>query len=191
MSLKSSIDADKGDFQSAIQGFETIRNLAPNRHINLMQLAGTYTRNQQSDKALKLYDEIYKINQYSEVFIYKAMIYSEKNDTLNVWKELQKVDNQNFVNKIEMIRLIYGKHDNLQGLVKEFNRREKLDNKLVYIFNKQAYFEWAMAAFVTGDLPQSADQVFRYQFGNGLDINTARQNQQTVRNGENPIRFFE
>ena len=191
LSLKSSIDADKGDFQSAIQGFETVRNLAPNRHINLMQLAGIYTRNQQSDKALKLYDEIYKINQYSEVFIYKAMIYSERNDTLNVWKELQSVDNQNFVNKIEMIRLIYGKHNNLQGLVKEFNRREKSDSRLVYIFNKQAYFEWAMAAFITGALPQSADQVFRYQFGNGLDINTARQNQQAVRNGESPIRFFE
>ena len=168
-----------------------VKQLAPKRHINLMQLSGIYTRNQQSDKALKLYDEIYKINQYSEVFIYKAMIYSERNDTLMVWKELQKVDNQNFVNKIEMIRYIYGKHNNLQGLVDEFNRREKLDNKLAYKFTKQAYFEWAMAAFVTGNLTQSADQVFRYQFGNGLDINTARINQKAVRNGRSPAEYFQ
>ena len=191
LSLKSSIDADKRDFQSAIQGFEKVRNLAPNRHINLMQLAGVYTRNQQSDKALKLYEEIYKINQYSEVFIYKAVIYSERNDTVNVWKELQSVDNQNFVNRIEMIRLIYGKHNNLQGLVKEFNRREKSDSRLGYIFNKQAYFEWAMAAFITGDLPQSADQVFKYQFGNGMDMNTARKSQDAVRNGRSPVEYFE
>lgn len=191
LSLKSSIDADKGDFLSAIQGFETVKQLAPNRHINLMQLAGIYTRNQQFDKALKLYDEIYGINKYSEIFIYKAMIYSERNDTLKACKELQKVDNQNFINKTEMIRLIYGKHNNLQELVNEFNRREKLDEKLVYGFTKQAYFEWAMAAFVTGNLAQSADQVFRYQYGNGLDINTARMNQEAVRNGRSPAEYFQ
>ena len=191
LSLKSSIDADKGDFNSATQGFETVRNLAPNRHINLMQLAGIYTRNQATDKALKLYDEIYKINKYSEVFIYKAMIYSERNDTLKVWKELQNIDNQEFIQKIEMIRFIYGKHNNLKGFVREFDRREKQTSSLPNKYTKQYYFEWAMAAFVTGNLTQSADQVFRYQFGNGMDINTARKNQELVRNGKSPAEYFQ
>ena len=121
------------------------------------------------------------------------MIYSEKNDTLNVWKELQKVDNKNFIQKIEMIRFIYGKHNNLQGLVREFNRREKLNPKLAYQFTKQTYFEWAMAAYVTGDLQQSADQVFRYLclFGNGMDVNTTRQHREAVRNGRSPAEYFQ
>lgn len=191
LSIKSFIDADKGDFISAIQGFEKVKKMAPNRHINLMQLAVIYTRNQQSDKALKLYDEIYRINKYSEVFIYKAMIYSERNDTLNIWKALQKVDNEDFIQKIEMIRYIYGKHNNLQGMVNEFDRKEKLDIRFDSMFTKQAYFEWAMAAFVTGNLAQSADQVFKYQFGHGLDMKTARKNQNAVRNGESPAEYFQ
>jgi tetratricopeptide (TPR) repeat protein len=156
-----------------------------------MQLAGVYTRNQQLEKALKLYDEIYKINQNSEALIYKSLIYSEINDTVNVWKELQKVDDKVFIQKIEMIRFVYGKHSNLQGLVKDFNRREKVNPKLVYQFNKQAYFEWAMAAFVTGDLPQSADQVFRYLYGNGVEMSSARQSQEAVRNGRSPAEYFQ
>ena len=191
LSLKSSIEADRGDFNSAIQGFETVKMLAPNRHINLMQLAIIYTRNQQTDIALKLYDEIYKINKYSEVFIYTAMIYSDRNDTLSVWKELQNIENQIFIQKIEMIRFLYGKHNNLQGLVREFELREKQIPSLPNQYTKQYYFEWAMAAFVTGNLPQSADQVFRYQFGNGTDINTARKNQELVRKGRSPAEYFQ
>jgi O-antigen ligase/tetratricopeptide (TPR) repeat protein len=191
LSLKSSIDADKGDFNSAIKGFETVKSLAPNRHINLMQLAGIYTRNQATDNALKLYDEIYKINKYSEVFIYKAMIYSERNDTLKVWEELQSIDNQVFIQKIEMIRFIYGKHNNLQRFVNEFDRREKQTPTLPNQYTKQYYFEWAMAAFVTGNFNQSANQIFRYQFGNGMDINTARKNQKLVRNGKSPAEYFQ
>ena len=76
-------------------------------------------------------------------------------------------------------------------MVKEFNRREKSDSRLSYIFTKQAYYEWAMAAFITGDFPQSADQVFRYQYGNGLDINIARHNQEAVRNGRSPAEYFQ
>jgi O-antigen ligase/tetratricopeptide (TPR) repeat protein len=191
LSIKSSIDADRGDFIEAIKGFEKVQNLAPNRHINLMQLAGVYTRNQQPEKALKLYDEIFKINQNSEVLIYKSLIYSEINDTVNVWKELQKVDDKVFIQKIEMIRFIYGKHNNLQGLVKEFNRREKVNQKLGYLLTKQAYFEWAMAAFVTGDLGQSADQVFRYLYSNGVEMNAARQVQALVKNGRSPAEYFQ
>ena len=191
LSIKSSIEGDRGNFTEAIKGFEKVQTLAPNRHINLMQLAGAYTRNQQPEKALKLYDNIYKINQNSEALIYKSLIYSEMNDTVNVWKELQKVDDKVFIQKIEMIRFVYGKHNNLQGLVKDFNRREKLNPRLVYQFNKQAYFEWAMAAFVTGDLPQSADQVFRYLYGNGVEMSSARQSQEAVRNGRSPAEYFE
>lgn len=191
LSIQSSINADRGAFNEAITGFEKVQTLAPKRHINLMQLAGVYTRNQQTEKALKLYDDIYKINGHGEVFIFKSMIYSEKNDTLNVWKELQKVDNKNFIQKIEMIRFIYGKHNNLQGLVREFNRREKQTTKLAYQFTKQTYFEWAMAAYVTGNLRQSADQVFRYLYGNGVDINTARQSQEAVKNGRSPAEYFQ
>ena len=191
LSIKSSIEGDRGNFTEAIKGFEKVKELAPKRHINLMQLAGAYTRNQQPEKALKLYDDIYKINQNSETLIYKSLIFSEISDTLSVWKELQKVDDKVFIQKIEMIRFVYGKHINLQGLVKEFNRREKANPKLVYQFNKQAYFEWAMAAFVTGDLPQSANQVFRYLYGNGVEMSSARQSQEAVRNGRSPAEFFE
>jgi O-antigen ligase len=191
LSIKSSIEGDRGNFTEAIKGFEKVQTLAPKRHINLMQLARAYSQNQQPEKALKLYDDIYKINQNSEALIYKSLIYSEMNDTLNVWKELQKVDDKVFIQKIEMIRLVYGKHNNLKGLVKEFNRREKINPKLSYLFNKQAYFEWAMAAFVTGDLPQSADQVFRYLYGNGIEINAARQIQESVKNGRNPVEYFQ
>lgn len=191
LSIKSSIECDRGDFTKAINGFEKVQTLAPNRHINLMQLAGVYTRNQQIEKALKLYDDIYKINQNSEALIYKSLIYSEMNDTLNVWQELQKVDDKVFIQKIEMIRFVYGKHNNLLGLVKDFNRREKINPKLAYQFTKQAYFEWAMAAFVTGDLKQSADQVFRYLYGNGVEINSARQIQEAVRNGRSPAEYFQ
>ena len=191
LSIKSSIEGDRGDFKEAIKGFEKVKELAPNRHINLMQLAGVYTRNQQIEKALKLYDDIYKINQNSEALIYKSLIYSEMNDTINVWKELQKVDDKVFIQKIEMIRFIYGKHTNLQGLVTEFNRREKINSKLGYLLNKQAYFEWAMAAFVTGDLQQSANQVFRYMYGNGTGINSIRKCQDLVRNGQSPAEYFQ
>jgi O-antigen ligase/tetratricopeptide (TPR) repeat protein len=191
LSIKSSIEGDRGDFTEAIKGFEKVKELAPKRHINLMQLAGVYTRNQQPEKALKLYDNIYKINQNSEALIYKSLIYSEMNDTVSVWKELQKVDDKVFIQKIEMIRFVYGKHSNLQGLVKEFNLREKVNPKLAYQFTKQAYFEWAMAAFVTGDLKQSADQVFRYLYGNGVEMSSARQSQEAVRNGRSPAEYFE
>ncbi len=191
LSIKSSIEGDRVNFTEAIKGFEKVKELAPNRHINLMQLAGVYTRNQQPEKALKLYDNIYKINQNSEALIYKSLIYSEMNDTINVWKELQKVDDKVFIQKIEMIRFVYGKHSNLQGLVKEFNLREKVNPKLAYQFTKQAYFEWAMAAFVTGDLKQSADQVFRYLYGNGVEISSARQSQEAVKNGRSPAEYFE
>lgn len=191
LSIKSSIESDRGNFMEAIKGFERVRELAPKRHINLMQLAGVYARNQQPEKALKLYDKIYKINQNSEALIYKSLIYSEMNDTLNVWKELQKVDDKVFIQKIEMIRFVYGKHNNLQGLAKEFNRREKINPKLGYLLTKQAYFEWAMAAFVTGDLRQSADQVFRYLYGNGVEIGSARQSQEAVKNGRSPAEYFQ
>jgi O-antigen ligase/tetratricopeptide (TPR) repeat protein len=191
LSIKSSIESDRGNFTEAIKGFKKVQTLAPNRHINLMQLAGVYTRNQQPEKALKLYDDIYKINQNSESLIYKSLIYSEMNDTVNVWKELQKVDDKVFIQKIEMIRFVYGKHNNLKGLVKDFNRREKINPRLVYQFNKQAYFEWAMAAFVTGDLKQSADQVFRYVYGNGVEVSSARQSQEAVKNGRSPAEYFE
>jgi tetratricopeptide (TPR) repeat protein len=190
LSIKSSIDADKGDFNAAIEGFEKVRKLAPKRHINLMQLAGIYTRSQQPEKALKLYDEIYRINQYSEVFLFKAMIYSERNDTARVWKELQNIDNQVFIQKIEMIRFIFGKHNNLKRFVSEFDRREKQTPSLPNQYTKQYYFEWAMAAFVTGNFAQSANQIFRYQFGNGMDIITARKNQELVRNGKSPAEYF-
>jgi O-antigen ligase len=63
LSIKSSIESDRGNFVEAIKGFEKVRKLAPKRHINLMQLAGVYTRSGQPDKALKLYDDIYKINR--------------------------------------------------------------------------------------------------------------------------------
>ncbi|MDZ7900154.1 MAG: O-antigen ligase family protein [Arcicella sp.] len=191
LSIKSSIEADRGNFTEAINGFEKVQTLAPNRHINLMQLAGVYTRNQQLEKALNLYDDIYKINQNSEALFYKSLIYSDLNDTLNIWKSIQKMDDKVFIQKIEAVRLVYGKHNNLQGLVQEFNRREKVNPKLVYQFNKQAYFEWAMAAFVTGDLPQSADQVFRYLYGNGMVMSSARQSQEAVRNGRSPAEYFQ
>jgi O-antigen ligase/tetratricopeptide (TPR) repeat protein len=191
LSIKSSIEGDRGNFTEAIKGFKKVQTLAPNRHINLMQLAGVYTRNQQPEKALKLYDDIYKINQNSESLIYKSLIYSEMNDTVKVWNELQKVDDKVFIQKIEMIRFVYGKHNNLKGLVEDFNRRQMINPRLVYQFNKQAYFEWAMAAFVTGDLKQSAEQVFRYLYGNGVEINVARQSQEAVRNGRSPAEYFQ
>jgi O-antigen ligase/tetratricopeptide (TPR) repeat protein len=191
LSIKSSIEADKGNLINAIEGFEKVRELAPNRHINLMQLANVYTRNQQFEKALKLYDDIYKINQNRETLFYKSLIYSDLNDTVSVWKSIQKMDDKVFIQKIETVRFVYGKHNNLQGLVKEFNRRQKVNPKLVYQFNKQAYFEWAMAAFVMGDLPQSADQVFRYLYGNGMEINQAKQIQAAVRNGRSPAEYFQ
>jgi hypothetical protein len=48
-----------------------------------------------------------------------------------------------------------------------------------------------MAAFVTGNFTQSANQIFRYQFGNGMDIITARKNQELVRNGKSPAEYFQ
>lgn len=191
LSIKSSIEGDRGNFTEAVKGFEKVKELAPNRHINLMQLAGIYTRNQQPEKALKLYDDIYKINQNSEALIYKSLIYSTMNDTHHVWKELQQVDDKIFIQKIEMIRFVYGKHNNLKGLVKEFSRRNKVNPKLGYLLNKQAYFEWAMAAFVTGDLQQSADQVFRYLCWMGMKMSLARKYQNLVRNGQSPGEYFQ
>lgn len=190
LSIKSSIESDRGNFTEAIKGFEKVQTLAPNRHINLMQLAGIYTRNQQIEKALKLYDDIYKINQNSEALIYKSLIFSEMNDTLNVWQQLQQVDDKVFIQKIEMIRFMYGKHNNLQGLVNEFSHRNKVNPKLGYLLSKQAYFEWAMAAFVTGDLPQSADQVYRYLCWMGMKMSLARKYQDLVRNGQSPAEYF-
>ena len=191
LSIKSSIEGDRGNFSEAVKGFEKVQTLAPNRHINLMQLAGIYTRNQQPEKALKLYDNIYKINQNSEALIYKTLIYSEMNDTINLWKELQQLDDKVFIQKIEMIRFVYGKHNNLKGLVSEFSRRNKVNPKLGYILNKQAYFEWAMAAFVTGDLPESADQVYRYLSWMGMEMSAARKFQDLVRNGQSPAEYFQ
>ena len=191
LSIKSSIESDRGNFTEAIKGLEKVQILAPNRHINLMQLAGVYTRNQQPEKALKLYDNIYKINHNSEALIYKSLIYSEMNDTTNTWKEFQKLDDKVFIQKIEMIRFVYGKHNNLQGLVNEFSRRNKVNPKLGYILNKQAYFEWAMAAFVTGDLPQSADQVYRYLCWMGMEMSAARKFQDLVKNGQSPAEYFQ
>jgi O-antigen ligase/tetratricopeptide (TPR) repeat protein len=191
LSLKSSIESDKGDFVEAIKGFEKVRELAPKRHINLMQLAGVYNRSGQAQKALKLYDDIYKINQNSEALIYKILTYNDMNDTTSVWKEVQNIDDKVFVQKIETIRFIYGKHNNLQGLVKEFNRREKVNPKFGNLLTKQSYFEWAMAAFVTGDLPQSADQVFRFMCVNGVEMSAARQIQEVVRKGRSPAEYFQ
>jgi O-antigen ligase len=191
LSIKSSIEGDRGNFTEAIKGFERVQELAPKRHTNLMQLAGVYTRSGQFQNALKLYDDIYKINQNSEVLIYKILTYNDINDTSKVWKEVQNVDDKVFIQKIEMIRFIYGQHNNLQGFVQEFNRREKVNPKFGNLLTKQSYFEWAMAAFVTGDLLQSADQVFRFMCVNGVEMNTARQIQEAVRNGQSPAEYFE
>jgi tetratricopeptide (TPR) repeat protein len=191
LSIKSSIEGDRGNFTEAIKGFERVQELAPKRHTNLMQLAGVYTRSGQFQNALKLYDDIYKINQNSEVLIYKILTYNDMNDTSKVWKEVQNVDDKVFIQKIEMIRFIYGQHNNLQDFVQEFNRREKVNPKFGNLLTKQSYFEWAMAAFVTGDLLQSADQVFRFMCVNGVEMNTARQIQEAVRNGQSPAEYFE
>lgn len=46
-------------------------------------------------------------------------------------------------------------------------------------------------SFRNGDLKQSADQFFRYLYGNGVEINYLRQSQEAVRNGRSPAEYFE
>jgi O-antigen ligase/tetratricopeptide (TPR) repeat protein len=192
LSIKSSIDADRGDFTSAINGFEKVRTLAPKRHINLMQLANVYIRNNQFQKALNLYDEIYKINHYGEIYFFKSLIYSDLNDTANLFKSLQKIDSTSFFQKLRDVRFLYGKHQNLKGFVHEMDRREIASEKVRYTsaYPKEVYFEWAMAAYESHDIPKSAELVFRYIFGLGEKLSTAKQAQEAVLNGRNPAYFF-
>jgi tetratricopeptide (TPR) repeat protein len=192
LSIKSSIDANRGEFQNAISGYEEVKKLAPKRHINLMLLANVYIRNNQFQKALNLYDEIYKINHHEEIYFYKSLIYSDLNDTANLFKTLQKVDSSYFYQKLADIRFLYGRHQNLKGFVRELDRREIASEKVRYTtaYPKEIYFEWTMAAYESKDVPKTAELVFRYIYGLGEKLTTAKQAQKDVLNGKNPAEYF-
>ena len=192
LSIKSSTEADRGDFISAIKGFEKVRTLAPKRHINLMQLANVHIRNNQLQKALNLYNEIYKINHYGEIYFYKSLIYSDLNDTTNLFKAFQKIDSTTFFQKLADIRFLYGRHQNLKGFVHELDRREITSEKIRYTsaYPKAVYFEWAMAAYESKNIPKSAELVFRYIYGLGENLSKAKQAQEDVLNGKNPAEYF-
>ena len=192
LSFKSSIDADRRDFESAIRGYEEVKRLAPKRHVNLMLLANVYIRNNQPQKALNLYDEIYKINQHEEIPFYKSLIYSDLNDTTNLFKTLPKVDSTYFYQKLADIRFLYGKHQNLSGFVHELDRREIANEKVRYTtaYPKEVYFEWTMAAYESKDIRKAAELVFRYLAGLGVPFSEAEKAKEAVLNGKNPAEFF-
>lgn len=192
LTLKASIDADRGDFKNAISGYEEIKKLAPKRHINLMLLANVYLRSNQPQKALNLYDEIYKINHHEEVYFYKSLVYSDLNDTTNLFRTIQKIDSTYFYQKLADIRFLYGRHQNLKGFVREMDRRENATGKAKYTtaYPKEVYFEWTMAAYEAKDIPKSAELAFRYLAGLGVTFDKAEIAREEILNGKNPSNFF-
>ena len=192
LTLKASIDTDRGDFENSISGYEEVKKLAPKRHINLMLLANVYIRSNQPQKALNLYDEIYKINHHEEVYFYKSLVYSDLNDTTNLFRTIQKIGSTYFYQKLSDIHFLYGRHQNLKEFVREMDRRENSTGKAKYTnaYPKEVYFEWTMAAYETKDIPKSAELVFRYLAGLGVTFDKAKIAQEEVLNGKNPADFF-
>ena len=192
LTLKASIDADRGDFKNAIRSYEEVKKLAPKRHINLMLLANVYIRSNQPQEALNLYDEIYKINHHEEVYFYKSLVYSDLNDTTNLFRTIQKIDSTYFFQKLSDIRFLYGRHQNLKGFVRELDRRENATGKAKYTtaYPKEVYFEWTMAAYEAKDIYKSAELVFRYLAGLGVTFDKAEIAREEILNGKNPSNFF-
>jgi O-antigen ligase/tetratricopeptide (TPR) repeat protein len=192
LSLKSSIESDYGDLANAVKGFEEVKRIAPKRHINLMQLANVYIKSNQSQKALSLYDEAYKINHYGESYFFKSLLYSELNDTTNLFKTISQLDSTTFFQKLPDVRALYGKHQNLIGFVQEMDRREIASEKVRYTiaYSKEVYFMWTMAAYEAKDIRKSAELVFRYIYGLGEKLDTALQAQKDVLAGRNPVEYF-
>lgn len=196
LSIQSSIEMDRGNLEQAVKGFEKVCMLAPNRHINLMQLASAYTKNEQFDNAIQLYEKIYKLNKSDESLIYEAQLLSSLSDTSAINVTISKISNKEFIKQLALIRTVFAKNNQFADFLKELRRRDKLSEKYdrceyIRTYTKELYFEWSMAAFVTGDYQDSADQLFRYLYQITMDENIRRQVQQLVKQGQNPAPFFD
>lgn len=196
LSIQSSIEMDRGNLEQAVKGFEKVCMLAPNRHINLMQLASAYTKNGQFDKAIQLYEKVYELNKSDESLLYKAQLLSNLSDTSAINSAIAKMSNKGFIKQIALIRTVFAKNNQFAAFLKELRRRDKLSEKYdrceyIRSYTKELFFEWSMAAFITNDYQDSANQLFRYLYKINLDEYLCRQIQQIVKQGGNPGVYYE
>jgi O-antigen ligase len=196
LSIQSSIEMDRGNLEQAVKGFENVCMLAPNRHINLMQLASAYTKNGQFDKAVQLYEKVYELNKSDESLLYEAQLLSNVSDTSAINSTIAKISNKGFIKQIALIRTVFAKNNQFADFLKELRRRDKLsecDARHEYIctYTKELYFEWSMAAFIIGNYQDSADQLYRYLYEINPDDRLRHQVQQFVKQGQNPAPFFD
>lgn len=96
-----------GNNQKAIETYNLLREIAPKRQVNLMDLGVLYLENKEYEKAITLFDKIYKLDKtYHLSLIYKAYALAlnrNKEDAKIIICNLPTesvIDNIQFVNKI-------------------------------------------------------------------------------------------
>lgn len=103
------VQMQSGNLKSAIDTYLLLKKIAPKRHTNLMDLGMLYLQHKEYNKALEVFDSIYKMDStYEPALINKAFCYAVKGDNENSNRTLNLLSTKTLVNYFDKIAEIYG-----------------------------------------------------------------------------------
>ncbi len=145
--------------QKAITTYENLQKVAPNRSVNLIDLAVLYVNNKEFDRALKIFDTIYQNNKKEEIaLLYKAYTMAMRGDkTELIRKEITKCKTETFV---ENISLVYLTCENARDL--QFLADNILNSKEKEKFTQNVYYYWLKANTALNDKTAIGGVLYAY-----------------------------
>lgn len=131
----------KGNLEKAIITYEKLKKLAPKRHMNLMDLGMLYAQNNETKKALKVFDEIITMdNNYEPAQISKAFCLLLEGDSTKCWQIIEKISVNSIVDNFDRVVEIYNKLNRTEKLLKRIENATS-DEKLG-VFTPNTFKNW-------------------------------------------------
>ncbi|MCP9755599.1 hypothetical protein EGI26_10570 [Lacihabitans sp. CCS-44] len=147
MSQLGFLEFETGETDHAILTFEKLKMIAPNRHINLIDLGMMYLKKKNFEKALKIFDEIIAMDpNYKLAVISKAYCFINMGATHQATMQLNNLSLVDIVKNMDKSTELFRMTNRYKDLIDKLESATVLEFKY---FKPNTYLRWIQLAVLT------------------------------------------
>ena len=184
------IQMANGMKKDAINTYEKLKILSPNRHVNLMDLGNLYLSNKQFDNALLEFDQVYKMDTtYKLALVNKAYCHSVMANYIESNKTLEKLSVKSTIANLDKCTEVYRLNNNYNGLLfKLSNSNFKADPD----YTPNTFLRWVQIAAIQKNNPEIEKAIITYlkYFYIDYDKNEIQKLITSIQTGKQPPEAF-
>lgn len=147
-----------GNHEAGIQTYQKIKQIAPNRQVNLMDLGIMYLQDNQAQKAIETFNYVYNLDTtYNAPLVYREYAQALLDKSTDIRAELNKIPPITLVENMNIVQLAFENTiyaNTFTQWLYDFRGKEH--------FKQETFLRWANVAYAQNDSNQVKSAFYSY-----------------------------